>query len=272
MHRTTPFALCTVAACVMTLAGSATADLITLEDGNSSVEVDTGSSVGMNAWNVDGVDNAVQQWFWYRSGAAGGESSLDTLTQTFINTSNTNQDPGIDALSVTYAGLGFEIELLYTLRGGQNGSGVSDINEQIIIRNTGGGLLDFHFFQYSDFNLGGTADDGVEILGGNTASQWDLASGSTINETVVTPSPDHVQVAAAGEILAELGNGSPTTLSGATGPIMGDVTWAFQWDAFLAPGESFIIGKQKSIMSIPGPSALAVIGLAAMGRRRRRKA
>jgi hypothetical protein len=82
-------------------AGRAQATLVTLSDLNSTVNIDTGSQAGVYNWTVDGTDHLFQQWFWYRIGSTGPESSIDTLTQTAIT-------PGTNTLSVTYAGSGLK--------------------------------------------------------------------------------------------------------------------------------------------------------------------
>ena len=251
---------------------TAQADLIDLYDVNSEANFDTLAQAGMSNWLVEGTDHLFQQWFWHRVGATGGETSLDTLTQLGIFATDTNPftDPRDDTLAVLYGGTGYSVELLYTLRGGAQGSGVSDITEQIIITNTGMETLDFHFFQYCDFDIGGTAaGDTAWIQGGNTAVQQDLATGVTFTETVVTPMPSHYEVAEWNDILTSLNDASPTTLLDVAGPVSGDLTWAFQWDVVLGPGQSYIISKDKSIQ-IPGPAALALLGLAGLAPRRRR--
>ena len=253
-------------------AAQAHADLIDLYDVNSEANFDTLSQSGMSNWLVDGVDHLFQQWFWYRTGAMGSESSLDTLAQLGIFATDTNPftDPRDDTLAVLYGGSGYTVELLYTLRGGALGSNVSDVTEQIIITNTGTSALEFHFFQYADFDIGGTSlGDTAWIQGGNTAVQEDLAAGFSFTETVVTPMPSHYEVATWPSILNSLNDGSPSTLLDIAGPVSGDLTWAFQWDVTLGAGQSFIISKDKSIQ-IPAPAALALLGLAGLAARRRR--
>lgn len=44
-----------------TVAGST----ITLQNNNSTVTINPGSSAGVEDWTVNGVNQLAQQWFWY---------------------------------------------------------------------------------------------------------------------------------------------------------------------------------------------------------------
>jgi hypothetical protein len=160
---------------------------------------------------------------------------------------------------------------------------VSDILETIRISNLGASPLDMHFFQYSDFNLQGTAGNDVVELGRNLrqlfneASQHDagLPLGQGITETVTTPGANHGEVGLGTFTFDRLNDNFPTVLNdgnGALGP--GDVTWALQWDLSIAPGSSVVISKDKNVFVsvIPEPSSLALLslGLVALALRKRR--
>lgn len=253
----------------------ARATLITLTDLNSTVNFDTQSQLGMYDWYVDGVDHMYQQWFWYRVGSTGPEASLDTLTQVgaFAVDTNPFTDQGVDVLTVLYRGAGFDVEVKYSLQGGNAGSNISDVGEQIKITNTGERALDFHFFQYSDFDLNGSAlDQSISITGGNTATQTDGAS--YIGETVVTPAPNQYAVGTFSAQRDSLNDGVATNLGAVGGPLSNmDLTWAFQWDINLGVGQSFSISKDKHV-SVPAPGAalLGVMGLGLIRATRRRLA
>ena len=266
---------CIAAGCLVLLVGAISvshADVVLIDD-NSRAVFDLTSSDGMKDWTVDGVDHMQQQWFWYRIGATGGESSIDTLTLDFSLTSNTNQDPNDDTLFVSYVGTGLKIETTYVLRGGTAGSGTADIGESIEIFNTGVNPLEIHFFQYCNFDLYGTQTDAsVQITGENknTVTQSDM--GGYVAETVATPAADHHQVAYYPAILNDLIDVSPTTLSDLSGPLTnGDLAWAFQWDFTIAPGDSVLISKDKMIIPEPATLSLLAAGAILLGFRRRRR-
>ena len=88
-----------------------------------------------------------------------------------------------------------------------------------------------------------------------------------LTETVVTPVPSHREIAFFPITLNKLNDGLPTTLSD-TPPIgvavwAGDVTWAYQWDFLLQPGQTFQISKDKNLRAVPEPAACSLLSLAA---------
>jgi hypothetical protein len=239
---------------------------VTLIDINSVVNIETQSQLGVFDWQVDGVDHLQKQWFWYRVGATGPEKSIDTLVQTGIAVTDTNPftDPGFDTLSVLYSDPGgaFDINVKLTLTGGAVGSKTSDLGEQITITNKVGGTLDFHFFQYADFDLNLTAgDDTAQQINANTVRQSDPLG--ILSETVGTPAPSHVEIALFPTTLTKLNDTDPTQLSDASGPVTGNATWAWQWDfALTGLNSNLLISKDKQIKpSVPQPMSLLILGL-----------
>jgi hypothetical protein len=219
--------------------------------------------MGMVDWIVDGVDQMFQQWFWFRVGPSGGENALDTLGAPTVTTSARTAE-------LSYAGGGLLVDVFYLLTGGNPGTHVSDIAETISVENTSTAPIDFHFFQYTDLDLNGTAGgDSLRFTNPNAVQQVD--SIMQFSETVVTPPPSHHEGDFFPVTLAELSDGSATTLSDLPpigtliGP--GDVTWAYQWDVTVLPGDTFIISKDKQVnLGVPEASSLvswSLIGLAA---------
>jgi hypothetical protein len=263
------FGVCTL------IASRANATLVTLTDLNSTVDIDTGSQAGVYNWTVDGTDHLFQQWFWYRIGSTGPESSIDTLGQTSI--SNTSR-----ILDVTYAGSGLSVNVLYTLTGGSAGSNTSDLAETIRITNTSTEAITLSFFQYSDFDIGG--DSGNDYVWYNDSNQIvDQADpNAVLSETVHTPAANRGELAFWPTTLANLTDGDADDLAAGdldgfshgvlqtTGDFVGpgDVTWAYQWTVTIAAGGSFIISKDKNIAGgppdrgpfVPEPASLAIWG------------
>ncbi len=261
-----------LAACVLLGSASVQAVPIPLDDLNSHAEIDIDSQSGVFSWKVDGIENLRKQWFWFRIGDLGPEQSIDVLGPPASRLSDGDLDLGNERLIARYTGQGFTITADYLLTGGPVGSGASDMAEVISIQNTGAGDLDFHFFQYVDFELKGDADDvSVEIKGGNTAVQKD--TNTWLSETVVTWMPDHHEVGIGGSLLAKLTDAAPTTLDDTSGPVgPGDLSWGFQWDVNLGEGDTFIISKDKNL--VPEPACLAVLGFGSLvlALRRRKRA
>ena len=253
------------------------AQIVTLTDQNSVAQINTGSSAGMFNWSVQGQNQLAQQWFWFRVGPGGPEHSIDTISAPTITT------PNARTLYTTYNNGAFSVEVDYTLTGGLAASGRSDIGESIRINNLTGAPLDFHFFQYSDFDLGGLAGGQTVQLGRNLGGLFNEASqsgpgvilGEHVNsDTSVVPGATHGEVGFFNATLVKLNNGVADNLNDNPGPVgPGDVTWALQWDLLIDPNSSALISKDKFIqVTVPEPSALALIsvGLAGLALRKRR--
>ncbi|MBI5388397.1 MAG: VPDSG-CTERM sorting domain-containing protein [Verrucomicrobia bacterium] len=260
------------------LASSASAVTYTLTDGNSTAQVDADSTAGMWNWTVDGVNQLARQWFWYRVGNTGGERGINTLTTV------SRTQPDAASLNMTWRNGSFEITIKYSLLGGSAGSGFSDISEQISIKNTGSSMLNFHFFQYSDFDLNRTPNDDTAYFDTDrSVVQLNTTDGLQLSETSVSRTPDHRQIAINPALFNSLNDTSPTTLTdtptgGATvGPT--NVSWAFQWDFNIAAGSTVGFSKDKTLTHTAVPDSGATVallgaaltGLALLGRRFRRR-
>ncbi len=245
------------------LAQRSDAALFTLTDGNSIANFDTSSQANAYGWSVDGIGQLFQQAFWFRVGNV-AEQSLDVLPIGLQGTTDTDFDGNPDTLFVRYNGGGFDVEVRYVLDGGSPGSGASDMGEQISIISRSQDPLDFHFFQYSDFDLQGTigGDSGV-FTNLNAVRQYEGAI--RLTETVVTPVPSHRELAFYSSTITKLNDAVATTLDDlpAIGTVLGpgDLTWAFQWDFALPAGSTFQISKDKNLSAgtIPEPATLALL-------------
>ncbi len=252
------------------------AAIITLVDNNSVAQINDESSAGMFNWSMDGQNQLAQQWFWYRIGS-NPEAPINTISAPSITT------PNARTAYTTYNNGAFSVEVDYSLTGGLPGSGYSDIGESIRINNLTASPLDFHFFQYSDFDLGGTPGGqtiqlGKDLSGTHFNEALQTGPGATLDEsiTVAAPGANHGEAAFFNSTLVKLNNGVADNLNDNAGPLgPGDATWALQWDLPIAPGGSVLISKDKYIqLAVPEPSVLALIsvGLVGLARRRRRKA
>ena len=250
-----------IGVCILSFGTVAHANIVTLSDLNSTATFDTQSSAGQFSWLVDGVEQIATQWFWYRLGN-NPEQSVDALGQTNISVLDTNFNPGVDKLTVQYADNQLEVTLSLLLAGSSPGSGQADIAEQIAINNLSQTVQTVNFFQYVDFNLNGTpGGDTVTFTNDNDVEQTD--GPVTVTETVITPAALRREANLAYNTLNALNAGVATNLSNFTGPLTGpDVTWAFQWEFVLAPGQQVLISKDKHII-VPEPTAgLLLFGLA----------
>ena len=182
------------------------ADTVFLRDRNSFIAINFETQLGTFVWTVDGLNQIFQQWFWFRIGDTGGETSIDNLV---LVSSNVSEDEKILEVSFTDEE-DLTIDITWELEGG--GSGSSTLFETIVITNVGVADMNMTFFQYTDFDVEGPPDDTVEIIPPNIARQVD----GLISETVVSPDPSHFEVAEFGEdrgiIKMRLNDDMPTTL------------------------------------------------------------
>jgi hypothetical protein len=237
------------------------ASAASLTSGNSSVNIDPVTQLGMNSWLVDGQEQLYQQWFWYRIGNT-AEQPINLIGAPVVAATGTQ-------LSSTYTAPGFSISIVYDLLGGAWGSGQSTVNESIAIHNFSGSDLDFHFFQYSDYQLGGVNLDTVQLS--SLFNEALVTSGAfSLGEVASTPAANRGEVAFANQTLLKLNDGAASTLDNTVGPVgPGDVTFAFEWDFTLAAsgqGSSMIISKVKHLQVevIPEPTAMT-LGLLGVG-------
>jgi hypothetical protein len=194
---------------------------------------------------------------------------INTISAATVN------NPNSRTLEATYSTAQFSLTVSYFLTGGGTGTGNADIGETISVLNTSGAPLDFHLFQYSDFNLLGTpGGDSVVISSGfDSVIQWDGATG--IGETAAQPTANRAEAALAFTTLNNLNTIPGYDLNNNIGPLSGDVTWSFQWDREIGVGLSLDVFKDKQmyIAPVPEPTTISILAVAlgAAGFLRRRR-
>jgi|ERR1051325_1044843 hypothetical protein len=242
------------------------AQLVTLFDQNASATINLTPSAanggGMTNWIIDGQNELAQQWFWFRIGSSGPESPISSISAPIFST------PNARTLYSSYNNGAYGVTIQYLLTGSAPGQGKSDISEQISITNATAAPMQFHFFQYSDFDLGGAGGDTV-TLGKNLRglfNEADQTDGVTqLSETVVTPGGNHGEAAFFNSTLTKLSDGNPDTLNDNMNAGPGDVTWAFEWDLTIDPFSSKGISKDKYIQITPEPSSFGLLALGFFG-------
>lgn len=234
----------------------------------------TNAGAGVVSWSVDGVNNLNFQGLYYRVGAGGPEATVQSISST--PTVSFTQIPNVlSMLDVTYANASFSVRTLFQLTGGTAGSGTANLSETITVQNLSGAPLDFHLFQYSDFNLGGLAGgQTAQFLFDSLGQPYKVTQTGgfrSITETVNanTAAVGHYQAGLGNLILASLTDGGPTTLSDTTTAGPGDATFAYQWDSVLAANGTLTISKLMTI-SVPEPTIASLLfvtlGAMALGR------
>jgi hypothetical protein len=241
----------------------ASAATVTVTDANTTVTVctdDQSCTTGMNSWLVNGVEMMFQQWFWYRIGAQGPETILSGGTLSSIDSGPFN------LIDYTLTAQGYTISVSFDINGGLPGSLASDVAETITISNTGSTPLDFHFFQYSDFDLCSSGDDTVTFSATEPGHRVQLSDANCVlTETVVTPSASYWEAGLFSTTRTKLNDGVSTTLNNNSSAGPGDATWAYQWDFVLNANDSFIISKDKNIRAVPEPATMLLFGLGMAG-------
>lgn len=262
---------------VSLVAASSQAADFTMSHRNASAQINiTNANAGVVNWSVDGINSLTKQGFFYRIGGAGPESLVQTISSS--PTVSFTQVPNIiSTLDVTYANSSYSVRTLFQLTGGSANSGTANLSETITVKNLSGSSLEFHLFQYSDFDLGGQA-------GGQTAQfQFDALGQPykvsqtdgirTITETVNanTAPIGHFAAALGNTTLSSLTDGGPTTLSDTISAGPGNATFTYQWDVTLDPNETLTISKLMTIVPEPAVGSLVLAALAALGVARRTK-
>ncbi len=237
------------------------AKTLELQDGNSTASFEINSALGQFTWTADGVPQLSRQAFWYRVGASGGESPLGSLNRRRL-TSTSNR------FTLDYEHERFTAGLEVTLTGGGAGSHQSQLSHALVLINTSATPLELYFFQYADFDVGGSSNpNALLITGKSTALQsgpdgWSVAS-------LASPAASHVQAAFYPTLLTSLNNSTPTTLTDAAGPLSGDLTFGFQWVLGIPAGQTVEIAITQNITPEPLTCILLLSGLGLIGLRRR---
>jgi len=263
--------------------GVAKAQNITMSNGGSTATLNLGGgtgNVGMNSWSVDTLNQSQlnQQWFWYSVNNA-PQATIDQISAATIYNFSSPASP-INNIGVVYQNSLLTVQIQYVLSGDGSGSGSADMHEYLSIANNSASSYSLSFYQYSNFNLFQDNQNSVNISGSQGAYSGALQTtanlaGNGIAEVIDAPYANFAEAATAYQTVNELNSGSYYTLNDNTSAGPGDVTWAFQWNATLNPGDVLNITKDKglSIHIVPEPSTLALIaiGMGALGLTLRRK-
>lgn len=212
-----------------------------LVDGNAALQIDPCSPRGAYSWNVDGIEQLKQQWFWYRLGSSGPERSLDTLPFRGATRQDGNR------LTLVYETNTFRIQVEYVLSGSAPGSGISRVvlNELLTVENIGPVPLVVTVFWYSDLDLAGRATEDTVSGAANfihQSSPWSNPG----RQSVAGRTPAAWEVGLVPATLAKLSDAAPSSLDANAGPVgPGDVAAAFEWRATLA------VTGQASVVQFP---------------------
>ena len=261
MLKVKPLALLSVA--ILSIGSATGAVPIILSEGNSSFTVDPTSQAGASNWSIGGNNQLNQQFFWYRVGS-GSQFSVENGA-----TSITPTATGTDKLSVkyNYGGI-FTIDVHYNLN--SLGGNSAQMEQSVSITNLTGSPLSLSFYQYNDFNLGGTPGSDEVFIENSAALQQEGTL--AITESGIDPAALYFEGNVTGGPTSTLYklNNTPNLVLDNTGYASGDATWAFQWQFNLSganSGVEILKGQNLAITLIPEPTtmSLALLGIAVAG-------
>lgn len=248
-------ASCLMACLLLGMAAAAQAGDVTLTQGNSVARIETDAALGMYSWSVDGVDHLNQQQGWFRLGPAGGEKAITSLTLA-------GQTATASSVNLQYSHASFNATLEVAVTGGAVGSGTATVTETLTITNITAAPLDFHYYQYLDFDVDELHDNNSITLTAQGVATQTSPLGAVIS-TTVTPAPAHVAAGLYPTLVDTLTDLSPSLLGDVLGPLTGDVTHAYQWDATIAAGDSLVITITKTttdVVVLATPTLQAPLG------------
>ena len=253
------------------------ADIYTFGARDTSLQIDLAN--GVSQWTIDGVNQLNLQSFYYSIGS-GPATSIYSIGLPSAPSITTNLSNTTVALNTTYAGSAISVGTLFSLQSSPVGSGKATLAETFTINNLSATTQIFHFYQYSDFDLGGVSGgQSLQFSSNGSGQQYQVvqtdATGRTLTGLVNavtggTVAQSEVQAGSFDGTRFGLGSGNPVTLNNTLTAGPGNVDFAYEWDATLAPGSSITISE---IQTVPEPSsmALAVSGIFALALRCRRR-
>ncbi len=231
----------------------ASAQTVSLTNGNSSVSIDLSSPAGMSDWLVDGVNFINQQSFLSRT-----DSRVAAPISSLGAPSISVQIP--NALVAIYTGPQFTITTVFALTGGSPGRGPAVVGEQIKIQNTSQTPLNLAFFQFTDFAGNGTAEVGQNAHG--VFNQAFIPEGAPGPDEIVfgdtLPGANEGMVGDAAAVMNDLLTVPSFTLAG---PEIGTGASALEWDRTLDTNQAVILSGDldvEELIAIPEPSAMRI--------------
>jgi hypothetical protein len=213
----------------------------------------------MFQWSFENQNGLEQRWYWFRTASTGPQHSIDIISSPVVTYSGPRE------ANILYTANNFTISLDYLLTA--QGNVYPDLAESTRIVNTSATTLEFHFFQYSHYNLSEYAGFDSIQLGRNLRGQFndaqEIGQLGGLTETITTPGANHGEVDYGTATLDRLNNVGGYTLDDHAGPLgPGDVTYALEWDLNIAPGGSALVSKDNYLILSPEPSGLVWLGCA----------
>jgi len=243
------------------------ADLYTIAARDTSLQIDTAG--GLSQWIIDGANQLNEQSFYYSLGSSPA-ASIYTIGLASTPSLTTNISKTTISLNTTYANSVISVGTLFSLQSSPVGSGKAALSQTLTINNLSLTSQVFHFYQYSDFDLGGVSgSQSVQFSSNGSGQQYQVVQ-TGLNGVILTGLVTSVTGGSAvqSEVQAGLfdgtrfglGGGGSVTLNNTPAAGPGDVVYAYEWDATLAPGTSITISEIQTVVPEPASAALFACG------------
>jgi hypothetical protein len=233
-----------------------------INGGSSTVTFDP--NIGLTGWTVNGVSQLNQELFYYNLNGAGVTQIINSSSPTTVTTGHNGPSPDLTADS-NLGNLGIiDVNNSYTLSGGVNGNQFI-LTYAITIKNNSLASQNISFYQYSDFDLAGVSGgQNVQLstLSGGQYQAYQTGAGTSLVDLLqpIGGVTTEWQADSSGAPFGSLlGFPNPSTLANTPVIAFGNVDFAYEWDASLAAGQSFLISETQTI-TVPEPSSLALVG------------
>ena len=231
----------------------------------SGSTVRTGTSGGTSVvYSASGSpDQLYQNWWWYRvNGVNSREYALSGLTSKVVSGNR---------MTLNYREPeGFDVELRYTITNRPEGALVTGT---AFVTSVSSSPLDFDFFNYMDFDIGGASNDQAVRISDNPAFRMKIFdTGSNVSAEYRAIDGIAYQVGNFASVRSLLTNTNVDNLNNTGLPYgPGDFTAANQWKFTLYEGEQIAIQTSYLLNPVPEPATMAVLGLGTLALLRRRK-
>jgi len=253
------------------------ADIYTIGARDTSMQIDLAG--GVSQWTVDGVNQLNLQSFYYSVGSSPA-ASIYTLGLPSAPTITTNFSKTTVTLNTTYANSTVSVGTLFSLQSSPVGSGKATLAQTLTINNLSATAQVFHFYQYSDFDLGGVSGgQNVQFSSNGSGQQYQVVQ--TGSGTILTGLVTAVTGGSFGQSEVQaglfdgnqfgLGSGNPVTLNNTLTAGPGNVDYAYEWDATLAAGSSITISEIQTVVPEPSSVTLVASGMLALALLYRRR-
>ena len=181
------FSGCSIAACAVLVAAllspvGAGASSYTLGARDTSVQLDLAG--GLSQWTVDGVNQLNLQTFYYSVGS-GPATSIYTIGLPSAPTITTNFSKTTVTLNTTYADPIISVGTQFQIQSSPVGSGKATLAQTFTINNPSSTAQVYHFYQYSDFDLGGVSGgQNVQFSSNGSGQQYQVVQTDSTGRTL----------------------------------------------------------------------------------------